>query len=321
MASNIDWDKNIGRRFRLRDLHVFFAVAQSGSMAKAALQLNISQPSVSEVIADLEHALGVRLFDRGPKGVDLTVYGHALLTSGRAAFDELRRGINAIEYLADPTAGEIRIGCSESIAAGFLPPVIDLLSSKYPRVWVHVEQLNTPTLEFPELHDRKVDLVLARLARPDIEKDLPTHYQAEILFDDRLCVVVGEKSRWAHRRKVGIAELADEPWILLPPGPGATWVLDALRANGAELSKTPMTTYSVHLRNHLLATGRFISIHPISVVRQNAKRYGIKVLPIEIPMPRWPVAVVTLKDRTISPVTQHLIECSREVSKGLQRQP
>jgi DNA-binding transcriptional LysR family regulator len=318
MINRVDWDRTIGRRFRLRDLHVFFTVAQLGSMGKAGAHLGISQPSVSEVIADLEHALRVKLFDRSRTGVELTAYGHALLTRGRAAFDELRQGINDIEHLADPAAGDIRIGCAESIAAGFLPPVIELLSTRYPRTSVHVGQLNTPTLEFPELDDRKVDLVLARLARPDVSKDLSDKYQAEIVFDDRLCVVVGEGSRWARRRKVEIGELADEQWILLPfETPGASWVLDALRKSGRELSKKPMTTYSVHLRNHLLSTGRFVSVHPTSVVRQNAKRFGFKALPIELPMPRWPVAAVTLKGRTANPVTPRFIECAREIANQL----
>ena len=87
------WEQQIGRRLRLRDLFVFFAVVESGSMAKAGAKLGVSTPSISEVIAALEHALGVRLLDRSSKGVVATAYGEALLIRGRAAFDELRQGI------------------------------------------------------------------------------------------------------------------------------------------------------------------------------------------------------------------------------------
>src|SRR5215467_4034956 len=109
MLRKIDWESQIGRRLRLRDLHVFFTVAQRGSMAKAAAQLGVSTPTVSEVIADLEHGLGVRLLDRSPKGVEPTRYGEALLKRTLTVFDELKQSIKDIEYLADPTAGEIRI--------------------------------------------------------------------------------------------------------------------------------------------------------------------------------------------------------------------
>jgi DNA-binding transcriptional LysR family regulator len=69
----------IGRRLRFRDLQVFFTVVQCGSMARAAVELGITQPAVSGVVADLEHAFGVRLFDRSNQGVEPTVYGRALL--------------------------------------------------------------------------------------------------------------------------------------------------------------------------------------------------------------------------------------------------
>jgi DNA-binding transcriptional LysR family regulator len=68
IARRIDWDRQIGRRLKLRDLHVFLTVAHRGSMAKAAAELGVSQPVVSAVIAGLEHAIGVRLFDRRPQG-------------------------------------------------------------------------------------------------------------------------------------------------------------------------------------------------------------------------------------------------------------
>src|ERR1700682_1109955 len=99
MLRKVDWESQIGRRLRLRDLHVFFTVVQHGSMAKAAAQLGVSQPAVSEVIADLEHALGVRLLDRTTHGAEPTEFGRALLKRSIAAFDELRQGIKDIEFL------------------------------------------------------------------------------------------------------------------------------------------------------------------------------------------------------------------------------
>jgi DNA-binding transcriptional LysR family regulator len=124
MLRKIDWESQIGRRFRFRDLYVFFTVAQLGSMARAAAQLGVSPPTISEVIADLEHGLGVQLLDRSPRGVEPTAYGAAILKRGLAAFDELRQGIKDIEFLADPTSGELRIGCPEAIAA-ILPPILE----------------------------------------------------------------------------------------------------------------------------------------------------------------------------------------------------
>ncbi len=98
----MDWVDRIGRRVKLRDLHVLLAVTQWGSMAKAARHLSTSQPVISKTIAELEHALGVRLLDRSPQGIVPTMYGRALMSRGLAIFDELREGIKEIEFLADP---------------------------------------------------------------------------------------------------------------------------------------------------------------------------------------------------------------------------
>src|SRR6185437_12668494 len=92
----------IGRRMKLHDLHVLMAVAEAGSMNKAATLLNTRQSAISRSIADLEQSVGVRLVNRGPRGVEPTQYGRALLDGGTAVFDDLRRAMKTIEFLADP---------------------------------------------------------------------------------------------------------------------------------------------------------------------------------------------------------------------------
>src|ERR1043165_3009070 len=124
MAELRDWSDRIGRRVKLRDLHILLAVAQTRSMGKAAADLAVSQPVISKAIADLEHALKVRLLDRSPQGVELTPYGEEVLKSGVAVFDELRRGVETLEFLSDPGSGELRVGCTEPLAAGFVGTII-----------------------------------------------------------------------------------------------------------------------------------------------------------------------------------------------------
>src|SRR5258708_25185724 len=119
----MDPSERVAQRLKLRTLHVLDAVVRSGSMAKAASLLNVTQPAVSKAIGELERALGVRLLDRNPQGVQATIYGHALLKRGTAIFDELKQGVKEIRFLADPTAGEVRIGCGEAFGAGLLPPL------------------------------------------------------------------------------------------------------------------------------------------------------------------------------------------------------
>ena len=115
----MEWESRLGRRFRLRDLYILSTVVQRGSMARAASLLRMSQPSISEAIAKLEHTLRVRLLDRGPRGIEPTIYATALLKRGTVVFDELREAIKDVDFLADPAKGEVRVGCPEALAGVF----------------------------------------------------------------------------------------------------------------------------------------------------------------------------------------------------------
>ena len=306
----MQWIDRVGRRLKLRHLHILLAVVQSRSMAKAASELAISQPAVSKAIADMEYALGLRLLDRTRQGIEPTMYGRALIRRGLVVFDELRQGVKELEFLADPTAGELRIGSQESIAAGLLPAVIDRFSRQYPRVALHVAQAVFGTMLYRELRERTVDVVLGRILAPLPEDDL----EVQILFNDPVLVVAGQQSRWTHRRSLKLADLADEAWILPPSDslPGAL-AADLFRASGLGIPRSPLTTLSIHLCGRLVATGRFVAVLPSSVLHFCANDLPVKALPMKLPVQQRPVGIVTLKNRTLSPVTQLFISCAREV--------
>src|ERR1700730_5385295 len=153
-------DDRVLRRLKLSDLRLFHAVVDRGGMAKAAAHLTFPQPAVSKAVAALESTLRVRLLDRKPQGVEPTVYGHALLDGGVAVFDELIKSVKQIEHLADPTAGELRIGCTEAGATGLVPAVVGHLSERYPRVVFRVATADPVTLIERELPQRKIELAI-----------------------------------------------------------------------------------------------------------------------------------------------------------------
>jgi DNA-binding transcriptional LysR family regulator len=302
-------DTRVARRVRFRDLQVFFAVVERGSMAKAAAQLGVTQPAVSEIIAALESAFAVRLFDRRPQGVEPTIYGRALLKRGLAAYDELKQGLRDIEFLADPAVGEVRIGCPDSISVAILLPVVQKFSLEYPRIALRVDQVPTPTLELPELHARKLDFVIARLSMPRVEDPFGGDLNAEVLFDDPPVVAAGANSRWARRRRIDLSELVNEPWIATPRETLTTKLLEAaFQARNLPIPRVRVTTFSLQLRVHLLAKGNFLTAMPRSLLRLNADGVGLKELPVKLPAHSFPVAIVTLKNRTLSPVVELFLE-------------
>jgi DNA-binding transcriptional LysR family regulator len=308
-----DWEGRIGRRVRLRDLHVLSAVVRWGSMAKAASHLAMSQSAVSEAIAGLENALRVRLLDRSPQGVEPTIYAEALLKRGHVVFDELRQGIKDIEFLAEPTKGEVRVACPELLSAGLLPATIDRLSRRYPKIVVRVAQLDTTNVEFRELRERKVDLILARIARTFTDSEL----DIDILLHDPHFVVAGAHSPWARRRKITLAELVNEPWIFPPNHVVMALIKEAFDVNNLAIPSERVCAASILLRNQLLATGRFLTMLPDSVLRYTAKQWSLKSLPIDLRVKPWPIAILTLKNRTPSPVTQLFIEQLQAVAQSI----
>jgi DNA-binding transcriptional LysR family regulator len=140
----------------------------------------------------------------------------------------------------------------------------------------------------------------------------------EVLFDDDVVIAAGVESPWARRRKIDLADLAGAPWILTE---GNTWnkaiIAAAFAAHALEMPKVCLMTLSVHLRTNLLATGKFVTVLPRSVVALYGRRFSLKVLPVAFPTRPWPVAAVTLKSRTPSPVVELFIEHLRTFSKTL----
>ncbi len=312
----MQWADRIGRRLNLRDLHVLMAVAQSGSMAKAARDLAISQPVVSKTIADLEKTLGVSLLDRTRHGIEPTLYGRALLRRGKAIFDELRESVKEIESLADPTAGEIRIGCTEAMMAGVLPAIITQLQRRHPRLTFQLTSAFGGAALYHELRERNVDFVIGRLITPPTEEDL----SAQVLFDDPVFVVAGIRSRWLRRRDIELAELIDEPWSLPRPDTVAgALVAETFRACGLDVPRAYVISNSVTMHNALVMSGNFLAMPPASVLWSSGKRLPVRRLPVKLPVVPGPTGIITLKGRTISPVIQLFIDCAREVTKSLAK--
>jgi DNA-binding transcriptional LysR family regulator len=311
----MQWTDRIGARLKLRDLHILLTVAKSGGMGKAAAELAISQPSISKAIADAEHAVGMRLLDRGPQGVEPTIYGRALLQCGLAVFDELRQGVKALEFLRDPSAGELRIGCNETLASGFVSAVLDRFSLQYPRAVFQLIPADSVTLVERELRQRNVELLITTVSALAPERDI----SIEHLFDDRFVVMAGSESKWVRRRKLALADLIDEPWVLPPPdsAPGRH-IAAVFHECGLAPPRALVVSFSLPLHHHVLATGRFVTMLPMSMLRFG-KHLPLRLLPVKIPENPYATGIVTLKNRTLSPLAQLLITCARDIARSTNK--
>jgi DNA-binding transcriptional LysR family regulator len=306
----MDWADRIGRRIRLRDLHILLAVAERGSMAKASGWLSISHPVISKTISDLERTLGVRLFDRNAQGVQLTEYGQALLKCGVTVFDEMRQGLKQIEQIADPASDELRIGCPEITMAGLLPPIVERFSRQYPRVRLNVILANMALMQFGALRERSVDLLIGRMPRGRLDDDL----KVEVLYDEPYRSVIGAESKWSKRRQLDLGDILNEPWVLPPydSAPGAQ-IHDIFTSAGLQPPDPAVATLSVQLTVSLIASGRYVGILPMSVAQFNVGPRRLKVSPVKLTPMHSAVGIITISNRTVSPLAELFMKCAREL--------
>ncbi|MPZ39008.1 MAG: LysR family transcriptional regulator [Rhizobiales bacterium] len=314
-AAAMPWDDKVGRRLKLKDLQALMAVVDAGGVGKAADRLNYSQPAVSKAIANLERTLGRRLLERGRNGIELTPYGDAMIKCGVAVFDDLRKGIEEIDFLTDPTSGEVRIGSTEPVSAGILSAVVHQLARRYPRLAFDVV-VRDPSGIYRELEQRNIDFALVQLVG-HIESD---HMKSEILYHEPVVVVAGAQHPLARKRHVELADLANEPWVLPDRASFISSVVaNCFRAKGLKAPVTALVAASAYFRLMLVAGGHFLTVVPAVMVQVGRKPWSLKMLPVELPGNRRPVGIVTLKSRALSPVAQLCIEHIRAVAKTMAR--
>ncbi|HMF27601.1 MAG TPA: LysR family transcriptional regulator substrate-binding protein, partial [Candidatus Cybelea sp.] len=222
------------------------------------------------------------------------------------------QGIGEIQFLADPTAGKLRIAASIAVSVGLVAAIIDRLSALHPRLMFEMESTDT-TSAFHALATRQVDLLVTHLVAPLADEGM----QADVLFDDPHVVVAAAGSSWARRRRLRLADLADEPWLLpRPDAPYGVIVSEAFRAEGLAMPRTVVTS-TLPLRSVLLATGRYLSMIPRVALQFPVPGQTIKALPIALPSTSRPLAIVTLKNRTLSPVAHTFIDDAHKVASAL----
>ena len=307
------WDERILQRLKLRDLRVLVTVAKTGSMGKTAAQLAMSQPAVSKAIAEVERTLGVQLLDRSAQGVKTTLYGNALLKWAIAVFDDLRQAAHEMQSLSNPASGQIRIGTTDSMIAGFIPGVIDRFTREYPKVVLEVLPLPTFADQYKDLRERDIDLILGRLAAPIHRSD---DLNSEVLFEDPMVAAAAVGSKWFRRRTIEPADLLSAQWAIPPESSFVRpLITEAFRAKGLEGPAHTVGSNSVQLTTALIATGRFVGVLSGSTLRLSGKRFGLRRLPVDLPIQPLTTGIVTLKKRAQGPAVQRFIQCARDVAR------
>jgi DNA-binding transcriptional LysR family regulator len=308
------------RRIKLQHLAMLRAVAQWRSMGKAAKQLAVSQPVISKAVAELEHLLGVRLFDRSPQGVEPTVYCRALLKRSVGILDDVDAAVEEVRFLADPASGQLRIGSTEPLLAGIVTAAMERLWLRHPSVALHTIQADTATLLNRELPERRVELAVVPLFAPNLQDEL----EPMVLYRDFWHVVAGAQNPLARRRKLSLADLVDEPWCATPLDTAiGSLLIDAFRAEGLQPPRLRVSSVmSPMLVTRLLERSRLLAVISDSLLNHfYARQMPVKKLPITLQSPPFSVALVRLKRRSVTPVAEMFMQYANEVAKPLANRP
>lgn len=153
----------------LSQYKIFYEVAKAGNISKAAKELYISQPAISKAISKLEDSLGLSLFTRSSRGVQLTAEGEILFEHTREAFDALERGESELKRIQEFDIGHLRIGVSNTLCKYILLPYLKTFIDQYPHMKVTIESQSTAQT-LTRLEQQKIDLGL--VAEPSVRRDL-----------------------------------------------------------------------------------------------------------------------------------------------------
>ncbi|MCG3188370.1 MAG: HTH-type transcriptional regulator TsaR [Burkholderiaceae bacterium] len=306
--------QRLKRRVKLRDLETLMTVASAGGMRRAAEALHLSQPAVSKSIASLENALGVKLLERSRRGIEVTRSGTSLIGRAEAMFYELQQGLRELAHLADPAGGEIHLACSETLNAGIASAAMERMARLYPRVVFSIDSGDADVLVSHYLQRLVAEFVLARPNSATLDPAV----RAEPLFRERLQVVGGVHSQWARRRKLTLAELAGEPWILSRNETAVGSPVElAFRNCGLPMPRLCMLSSSLNVRYTLLVTGRYVTVMPRSLLRFGGARQLVKVLPVEVGQWQTPTMIMSPANRSFSPASAAYLDIVRELARQL----
>lgn len=294
------------QRIRLRHLHTFVAVAQQGTLGRAAETLNLSQPALSKTLNELEQLTGTRLFERGRLGAQLTLVGEQFLTHAVKVLDALNSAGQALNRKEGLNNDIVRIGALPTAALGILPTVIGQFHKQQKDITLQVATMNN-TMLLAGLKSGEIDIGIGRMSDPELMSGL--HY--ELLFLESLKLVV----RPGHpllQETVTLSRVMEWPVVVSPKGTVPRQNAEALlQSQGCKMPAGCIETLSASLSRQLTVDFDYVWFVPSGAVKDDLRRGVLTALPIATQGAGEPIGILTRVDATLTPGTQTLLSAIR----------
>ncbi|HBY0240237.1 TPA: LysR family transcriptional regulator [Klebsiella pneumoniae] len=295
------------QRIRLRHLHTFVAVAQQGTLGRAAETLNLSQPALSKTLNELEQLTGTRLFERGRLGAQLTLVGEQFLTHAVKVLDALNSAGQELNRKEGLNNDIVRIGALPTAALGILPTVIGQFHKQQKDITLQVATMNN-TMLLAGLKSGEIDIGIGRMSDPELMSGL--HY--ELLFLESLKLVV----RPGHpllQETVTLSRVMEWPVVVSPKGTVPRQNAEALlQSQGCKMPAGCIETLSASLSRQLTVDFDYVWFVPSGAVKDDLRRGVLTALPIATQGAGEPIGILTRVDATLTPGTQTLLSAIRK---------
>ncbi|EPB7495836.1 LysR substrate-binding domain-containing protein [Klebsiella aerogenes] len=299
------------QRIRLRHLHTFVAVAQQGTLGRAAETLNLSQPALSKTLNELEQLTGTRLFERGRLGAQLTLVGEQFLTHAVKVLDALNTAGQALNRKEGMNSDVVRIGALPTAALGILPTVIGQFHKQQKDITLQVATMNN-TMLLAGLKSGDVDIGIGRMSDPELMSGL----NYELLFLESLKLVV----RPGHpllQDTVTLSRVMEWPVVVSPKGTIPRQNAETLlQSQGCKIPPGCIETLSASLSRQLTVDYDYVWFVPSGAVKDDLRRGLLTSLPIATEGAGEPIGILTRVDASLSQGAQTLLSAIRKSMPG-----
>lgn len=302
---------HFNQRIRLRHLHTFVAVAQQGTLGRAAETLSLSQPALSKTLNELEELAGVRLFERGRMGAQLTTMGEQFLTHAVRVLDSLNHAGQSFQLNNDAEPEVLRVAVLTTVALGMLPSILHHFHQQQPQTLVQVATLHNNVL-IAGLKAGEFDVGIGRMADPEMMRGLTY----ELLFLESLRLVV-RPDHPLLSDNVTLSKVLSWPVVISPEGTAPRRIADAMIAQqGCQLPATLVETSATSLARQLALRYDYVWFVPSGAIKEDLLHNALAALPVASPGPGEPVGILTRSGAPLSLSTEVLLAAIRKFHAG-----
>jgi len=311
--SSIRLERWIARKFRLRHVELIAELYDSRSILRASRRLNLTQPTVSKALQDVEATLGVALFERSNRGLDPTAYGEIFARHAKIVLAQLRHAAEELESRRAGYSGKVTVGTLLAASASILPDAIALLKKERPAVAISIV-VGTYDILLPSLLVGDLDMVLGRM--PEEGRSRALVY--EDFYSEPVCLVVRHGHPLTRKRRLGLRELANEAWLLpLPETTLRRQIERAFLDADAPLPRNVIESVSILTNRVLLRKSDCIGVMPYHVALDDVEHGLLSILPVKLKSIESPVGAILRAPGELPPAASALLECLRIAARDV----